>query len=188
MKTNEEIWKDIPGYEGSYKISSNGRLKSFLKDKENGKILSVKNKKGWYLTAILRKKGFNTTKRIHRLVAEAFIPNNERKPQVNHIDGNKQNNNFSNLEWCYCFENVRHAMRLNPNMVKKMNEWNQKVKPKTVIQFDLKGNYINEYINCKEASDATGICHRNIHQVAEKTEYKVGKCRKQAGGFIWKFK
>ena len=103
-----EQWKDIEGYEGIYQISSHGRVRSF----KNGKIKIMKpriNDKG-YNTACLRKDGKSKYKLVHRLVAEAFIPNNDGKPYVNHIDGNKLNNNINNLEWVTPSENTLHAI------------------------------------------------------------------------------
>lgn len=96
-----EIWKDIKGYEGLYKVSNTGKVFSC----KSNKILST-NGQG-YLQVQLRKDNASKAKRIHRLVAEAFIPNPENKPQINHIDHNPQNNNVENLEWVTSYENYR---------------------------------------------------------------------------------
>jgi hypothetical protein len=182
-----EAWKDIPGFEGFYQISNFGRLKSFKKFKE-GRILSTKNAKGDYIAVILQGVGKSPRHtRIHRLVAEAFIPNPENKPEVNHIDGNKQNNRVENLEWVTSSENIRHAIKKNPNMVRGMTFYNRVLRPEAVLQFTLDGKFVHKYLNAAEASKATGICHRNITQVAGRTEYKPGKTRKQAGGYIWRY-
>ena len=92
-----EIWKDVPGYEGLYQVSNFGRVKSFKKYK-SGYVMKNTNKNGWYFTIVLQ--GINkpkTTKRIHRIVAELFIPNESNLPIVNHKDMNKQNNHYLNL-------------------------------------------------------------------------------------------
>lgn len=183
-----ETWKTIPGFEGLYQISDKGRLKSF-KQYEAGKILSRKNSKGDYIRTVLCGKGVKSRSiSIHRLVAEAFIPNPDNKPEVNHIDGNKQNNRVENLEWVTRAENAHHAIKFNPNITKAMVRYNRFVRPKTIQQFSIAGKLIAEYPNSIEAEKATGVCQRNILQVAGKEEYKPGKTRKQAGGYIWRYK
>ncbi len=184
-----EVWRSIKGFEELYEISNYGRLKSFKSDKE-GYILSNKNSKGDYLSVVLTNKKTKKKRyaRMHRLVAEAFIPNPECLPQVNHKDGNKQNNHWDNLEWCTCKENIHHAIKHNPNILKGMNEYNRFVRPKKILQYSLDGKLIAKYNNSTEASQATGVCARNILQVANKEEYKPGLIRKQAGGFVWRFK
>jgi hypothetical protein len=103
----QELFRDIKGYEGLYQISNLGNVKSF-KPVSNGRILRPVYRKG-YATITLRKNGVSKVCSIHRLLAEAFIDNPDNKPCVNHIDGNKANNDLSNLEWCTHLENMRHA-------------------------------------------------------------------------------
>ncbi|MEM8781042.1 MAG: NUMOD4 domain-containing protein [Cyanobacteria bacterium P01_G01_bin.49] len=122
MDNITEIWKDIPGYEGLYQVSNQGRVKSVarvIKSKTgqtywySGKILtSGKTNKG-YLKVDLKINGKTNSKNIHRLVAMVFVANKNNKPQVNHIDGDKLNNNSSNLEWVTNLENRRHALKNN---------------------------------------------------------------------------
>lgn len=182
-----EVWKDIKGFEGIYQISSHGRIKSFKKNKK-GYILSNRNKNGWYLNVVLTSKDNWRSVKIHRLVAESFIPNPDNKPEVNHKDGDKQNNKVENLEWVTESENMNHAINMNPNIVKGMNHYNKYSRPKTVQQFNFDGELMAEYPNCKLASEITGVCQRNIHAVAAQEEYKPGLTRSQAGGFVWRFK
>ena len=181
-----EVWKNVIGFEEIYQISSFGNLKSFKKNKD-GIILKQTNKKGGYFSVVLIFNNKIKYTRIHRLVAESFILNPENKKHVNHIDGNKQNNNVSNLEWNTPKENTNHAISLNPNIIKGIRNYNQNIRPKKIIQKDLNETIIDVFNNAKEASDKTGVCQRNILQVANKTEYKPSIFRKQAGGFKWSF-
>lgn len=105
-----ERWKEIPNTNGKLWISEQGQIKSFLRDAENGYILkAIHDKKGYQRIRVTigRKK---LSYKVHRLVADAFIPNPESKTQVNHKDGNKDNNTVNNLEWSNNLENAHHAM------------------------------------------------------------------------------
>ena len=178
-----EVWENISGFEGFYQISNLGRIKSFH-NKKDGIILSVKHSGGWYLSARLSNRTAKKTFRIHRLVAEHFIPNPENKTEVNHKDRDKQNNDVSNLEWVTSCENMKHAVNTNPSFLANMINKN-KYGNGGIIQLSTDGKFISCYTNAKEAAEATGVCRRNILQVAYKEEYKPGKTRKQAGGYVW---
>ena len=102
-----EIWKDIKGYEGLYQISNLGRVKSLPRQKTKGGILKQFSTE--YLVVSMVENGKIKKIKVHRLVAETFIPNPNNLPQVNHIDGNKFNNNMNNLEWVTSKENIIHA-------------------------------------------------------------------------------
>lgn len=92
-----EVWKDVVSYEGLYKVSNIGRVKS-LKGTE--KILKTHQVRDGYLTVMLYKDKIPKRMSVHRLVAIAFIPNKNNYPFVNHKDENKKNNHVENLEWC----------------------------------------------------------------------------------------
>lgn len=114
----KEIWKDIQDYEGRYQVSNLGRVKSIERLDSIGRHVSEKILKPtleeWgYYCVILYKESKKRYYQIHRLVAQAFIPNHQNKPQVNHIDGNKINNHVENLEWVTGSENVQHAYNNN---------------------------------------------------------------------------
>ena len=121
----EEIWKDIPEYENLYQVSSYGRIKSldhYTKDVNKtqfikGRILKPQHQTTGYYKVTLSKNGIKKQYTIHRLVAKTFLANPENKIEVNHIDGDKLNNNISNLEWTTPKENTRHAIKsgLNKN-------------------------------------------------------------------------
>lgn len=106
----EESWKDVLGYEGCYQISSFGRLMGF--PRHNWKVGGIRKwfkMKNGYLVYSLHKDGVHIKILVHRLVAKTFIPNPENKPEVNHLDGNKENNHVSNLEWATPSENMKHS-------------------------------------------------------------------------------
>lgn len=183
----EEIWKPIKGFEGLYEISSRGRLKSYKKTPK-GQILKLHNKKGDYFKVSLQGKGkHNRSVSVHRLVAEHFLPNPHNLPQVNHIDGNKQNNMADNLEWCTPTQNVRHSLKMHPNQLTGMIMFNKYGKTKPIVQLSKSGDVIQRFSSGAEASRLTGVCGRNILQVANHTEFKKGHPRKTAGGYVWRY-
>lgn len=110
----EEIWKDIKGYEGLYEVSNLGNVRRYYKyDKHtynpHFKVLLIKPNNCGYLNVKLYKNGSYKHFQVHRLVAEAFLPNPDNLPQVNHKDENKVNNSVSNLEWCTAKYNCNYG-------------------------------------------------------------------------------
>lgn len=117
----EEIWSRIPQFEDLYEVSNLGRIRSldhFVMQNNayvvferlyKGRVMAARIPHNKYPYLHLSKNGKRKTVKIHRLVADAFVPNPERKPEVNHIDGIKINNSFSNLEWATSKENKHHA-------------------------------------------------------------------------------
>lgn len=110
-----EVWEDIKDYEGLYKVSNYGNIKSLSKyagkSPRKEKLLKVHIDRYGYPYVVLCKEGKEHLATIHRLVAEAFIPNPHNKPQINHIDENKLNYQVSNLEWCTCKYNINYGTR-----------------------------------------------------------------------------
>ena len=117
MQTSvKEVWKDVPfqGFEGRYAVSNLGRVMSYRTKRRTYPII-LKNKitkDGYYETALVGDNQKYKYIRTHRLVALAFVPNPFNKPEVNHIDGNKLNNRYDNLEWVTSSENQIHAYRI----------------------------------------------------------------------------
>lgn len=158
-----EEWKNIE--KTNYKVSESGKIKN-----KTGKIMSDKTIKNGYRQVTLFINGKSKREAIHRLVAKAFIPNVYDKLTVNHKDGNKLNNEVSNLEWMTQKENVNHAYMNNLT----------KVKVCPVIQFDLEGNEIKRFLSIKEVEDEFEYDRSRI--------IKVCKGRgKTAYGFKWKY-
>lgn len=112
-----EVWKDIERYEGIYQVSNMARIKSLDRIDCRGqhrkeRVLKQAFDSDGYCIVTLSKERIGITKKVHRLVAQAFIPNPEDKPEVNHIDGVKSNNQISNLEWATSCENQKHSRRI----------------------------------------------------------------------------
>lgn len=112
----EEIWKDVVGYKGLYQVSNLGRIKSLRVKRHVDGIMTTKIRKNGYAFIFLHKNNKRIWKSVHRLVAQAFIPNPENKPQIDHIDGNPSNNIATNLRWATGKENMN-----NPITLKRMS-------------------------------------------------------------------
>lgn len=128
-----EIYKPVKGYEGLYEVSNLGNVKSLKKVRGRAlsgeRLLKPHIVNGYVMVTLCKdSKPFNAS--VHRLIAEAFIPNPENKETINHIDGNKQNNSIDNLEWATQRENNIHAYRTGLHNPKK-NGRTGKRKPKT---------------------------------------------------------
>lgn len=172
----KEIWKDIKGYEGLYQVSSYGRLRR-LKNKEKYIIEGRKNKKGYLRVVLKDKNGVEKEFLKHRLIAQTFIPNPYNKPQVNHENGIKDDNHIYNLSWVTDLENKLHAWRNGIMKPHKIID----ITPKTVIQYDLNGNFIKEYKTMFQAGKETGVDVRYISACCRNKQ-------KTAKGYIWKYK
>lgn len=121
-------WKDVKGFSGRYSVSDDGYVWSNISNKYRKQVL---NTKGYCFVRLTRPAlggRFGKNCPVHRLVAQAFIPNPENKPQVNHIDGCKGNNTRGNLEWCTNDENIAHAIKhrlMHPPL--GVNHWKCKI-------------------------------------------------------------
>lgn len=188
----QEIWKDIPNFEGRYQISNYGRVKSLERTVSTGQGGKRKIKESILIPRIDKKRGYKTLsiriypKRyslsIHRLVAAAFIPNPNNLPNVNHKDNNPTNNRVDNLEWCTQSYNVKYAYncgRAKP-VIPKYNEGEKACTPKKVKQYSLNNEFVKEYSSIKEASIATNTSAKGISLCCRKMQ-------KTANNFHWKY-
>jgi len=160
----KEIWKDIEGYEGYYQVSNLGEIKSLERVTIQGKLLKEKlikssDNHNKYLYVSLFKDGNRKAVGVHRLVAQAFIPNPENKPQVNHIDENTMNNNSENLEWVTGKENSNYG-----NHNKHLSEAQERT---AVIAVDIKSHVYRFFNSQHEAERVLGVNHSNIKKVLD---------------------
>ena len=168
-----EIWRKIPDYE-DYLVSNFGNVRSFKNKKYvNGLPMKVQENRASYMKIILWKNGKRKELKLHRIVCELFngVPP-EGKEQVNHIDGNKRNNHYTNLEWTSSSENTLHAYE---NGLK-----NHLRNKRAVVQKSLKGDIINFYPSVSESASAVGGNSYGISMVC-KNKFKSYK------GYVWNY-
>lgn len=167
-----EIWKDIKGYEGLYKISNLGNVKSLPRATTKGKLL-VKNLDSYgYEKVTLSKNGIHKQFSVHKLVATSFIENPYNLKSINHKDEVKTNNIVSNLEWCSEKYNVNYGSCIP----KRSNR-----RKRAVLQFSKSGELIREWASAVDAEIALGISRKQISAV-------IHNLHKTAGGFVWRLK
>ena len=173
-----EIWKDIPNYENLYQVSNQGNVKSVCFSKM---LKSSPNNCGYYKVELYKDKKPKVFY-VHRLVAISFIPNPENKKQINHIDGNKANNNVSNLEWCTASENQIHAINHNLRERSPMIGRKGCMHPtsKKILQYDKSGNFIREWDCVSDAAKSLNISTGCISN-------NLCKRTKSSKGYIWKY-
>lgn len=177
MTKIESQWVDVEGFEGMYQINSEGELRS-LRYRGSGRvhILKQTTSRG-YKVVNLTKEGKQRVYRVHRLVAKAFLPNPENKPEVDHIDGDRSNNCLSNLRWVSGLENCNNPKtrcKLGKQMIGKTGEKHQRSKPLECVETGEK------YSSAIDAAKATGIEYSNIAACCRGT-------RSTAGGYHWKY-
>ena len=172
MNTETE-WRDAYIYGEQYQVSNTG----LVRNKVTGHMLIPQKDKKGYLRVRLSLHNKKATAKVHRLVAVAFIPNPERKPQVNHKDTDKSNNCFWNLEWVTNGENQTHAYKTGLNYV--TGGAGRKKKPVCKLNV-YTGEVIETYKSLADAGRENGLHDTNIHKVL------TGK-RRSCGGFGWKY-
>lgn len=173
----KETWRDIDGFDGFYQVSDQGRVRSVggqcgtVKRKEC--IRSVSLTRDGYEKVRLIHQGKDKTMRVHRLVAEAFIPNPDNKSTVNHIDGDKRNNKVSNLEWADKSEQMEHAYKLGLKE-SRMGSHNSNAKLTDEQVREIRSSYIpqsREY-GTVALSKKYGVTNRVIGLVVRGEAYK----------------
>lgn len=175
----EEVWKAVKGYEGLYEVSNSGKVRT-LPHTTNGitvpstELKTSMHKSHRYIRLRLYKNGESKDYMLHRLVAQAFVPNPCNKPQINHIDGDRANNSASNLEWCTQAENNRHAIDMG-----LQNPWIMiQARKKKILQISMSGEVVKEWESMTEAAKALGLQVSNISHCCK------GRI-KSTGGYKW---
>lgn len=189
-----ETWKDVVGYEGLYQVSNFGRVKSIehysavkrgdivMNMKKPGRILQPLIRQHGYLGVQLYGRGGHATKNmktfsIHRLVAEAFIPNPDGLEEVNHINEDKQDNRMVNLEW------ISHKDNTNFGNTQKKRVATNRVKHNKfipILQYSINGDFIKRFDSISDAARETHTYAGNIIKCA-KGNYT------HTGGYVWKY-
>lgn len=178
-----EIWKDVEGYEGLYQVSNYGNVRC-----TNWNHTGTTRQLTPFYQQGYKRIGFRRNFKlknhmVHRLVASAFIPNPQRKPVVNHIDGNKSNNHVSNLEWATFSENTRHAIahNLRPVICEQNREKGEdNCHCKRIQQLTITGEPVAEWKSALTASLATGAKVMSIQRCCR------GE-RKTHHGYQWRY-
>ena len=164
-------WRKIKNHE-CYSVSDTGLVKY-------NDIILKQSMSDRYPMVVIQSNGKRIRRRVHKLVAEAFIPNPHNKTCVNHIDGNKLNNTVSNLEWATHTDNAIHAYQTGLRTPSNK---------KRVQQYTVEGIFIAEYNSLREAADALGIKWEGISAVVRQAPTRNGEgVRKIAGGFTWRY-
>lgn len=172
-----EIWRDILGYEGLYQVSNEGRVRSLNYNKTKQiKIIKPFISRCGYLIVLFSMNGKRKHFQVHRLVAEAFIPNPNNYPQVNHKDENPENNRVENLEWCDCFYNINYGKRTEKARKKLLNH---PQKSKQIYQYTIGGELVAIWPSSKE-------CGRNGFFQSAVNRCCNGKIKTHKG-YRWSF-
>ena len=180
QENTKEIWRSVNGYSGLYEVSSEGRVRSLDRYVNSGigirlykgRVLKPGIGKNGYLQVVLSKDNKQTTFGVHRLVWETFNGKRPEGMQVNHIDEDKTNNRLDNLNLMTPKQNVNWGTAIE-RMSKSLS--------KSIVQYDIQGNFLAEYPSQSEAERKLGICSQSISACC-KGRYKT------AGGFKWTYK
>lgn len=214
----EEIWRDIKGYEGYYQVSNLGNVKTLHANKGHKiKLLSIAPHPRGYRQVNLYKDGKHESLLVHRLVATAFIPNPNNYNEVNHISEDKHDNRVCNLEWVSHAENCRYGtIRERISQANRGQKRSDEIKArmkesqnlraereraegircgrviKKISQYDLNGNFVRDFDSMYDACTALGFTFNRENGYGTSYKNNIRGCckgiHKTAYGFIWKFK
>lgn len=184
----QEIWKDVPGYEGIYQASNLGNVRSCDRNFVYPSIGKTQFIKGKVLTKFVTNRGYQRVKfsvgsdrkmvSVHRIIAETFIPNPNNYPVVNHIDGDTKNNSVSNLEWCTQSKNIQHAFK---NGLSKGLRGDLSPHKVAVMQYEKDGTFVKRWSCMVEAARHIGGTKNGIYSACNLKNCKTYK------GYIWKY-
>lgn len=199
MNKEQEIWKPVVGFEGCVEVSNLGRIRTMerLVTYSDGRVFSYKSRilkprlnKG-YLYINIARGGKGNMFKVHRIVAQAFIPNPENKPCVDHINTIRTDNRVENLRWVTHSENMRNELTrrkasemmrswLTDKMLQRKKEIGKSIRK--VYQFDLNGSLIAEFSSLSDAARAVGV---DLSSISQCCNHKRGY--NHAGGYLWSY-
>lgn len=158
--------KPVKGYEKEYAVTKAGDVFRITKSGKTRPCKAFVEKDG-YMVINLSKRGIAKRKRLHRIVAETFLENPDKKPQINHIDGNKKNNSVENLEWCDAIQNLEHAYVTGLHI------------RRAVYMLDEGGKILNSFCSTHEAARFVGVTNASISSACRR--------KHKSAGFIWRY-
>lgn len=175
---NQEIWKPIRSFENRYEVSNFGNVYSIKRNKLLVQTPSYQDYRGYNQVCLFGEDQKKHTKLVHKLVAEAFIPNPNNLPQINHINGNKFDNRVDNLEWCTASYNTKHAYDNNLNNIKNTVAKVNKRMFGYVLIVTVKGTEINYFNSTEDAMKFLNYSHTGVtwairHNTVTRTGYRI---------------